>query len=224
MQQLGHGLSNAECHEDALSVQDAELSTLRRIGVPDGQMLVAQSNIANTYDLLGRFEEALSMRQDTYSRWLKLKGDAHEETLREATSCAITLSNLHRYAEAKALLRKMIPVARRVLAESDDLQFRMRMACNRALCEDPAKTLDDLREAVSMLEEIEPTARRVLGGAHPIVEDIERRLPASRKLRDAQVALCAQVGDDVSSLREAMEAMASWTPDAIAAAAEKQGR
>ena len=115
----------------------------------------------------------------------------------------------------------MIPVARRVLAESDDVQFRMRIACNRALCENPAKTLDDLREAVSMIEEIEPTARRVLGGAHPIVEDIERRLPASRKLRDAQVALCAQVGDDVSSLREAMEAMTSSTPEAIAAAAEK---
>ena len=161
------------------------------------------------------------MRQDTYSGWLKLKGDAHEETLREATSCAITLSNLHRYAEAKALLRKMIPVARRVLAESDDLQFRMRMACNRALCEDPAKTLDDLREAVSMLEEIEPTARRVLGGAHFIVEEIERRLPPSRKLRDAYVALCAHVGDDVSSLREAMEAMTSSTPDALAAAPQK---
>ncbi len=120
------------------------------------------------------------MRQDTYTRWLKLKGDAHEETLREATSCAITLSNLHRYAEAKALLRKMIPVARRVLAESDDLQFRMRLACNRALCENPAKTLDDLREAVSMLEEIEPTARRVLGGAHPITVDVEANLRLAR--------------------------------------------
>ena len=95
------------------------------------------------------------------------------------------------------------------------------MACNRALCEDPAKTLDDLREAVSMLEEIEPTARRVLGGAHFIVEEIERRLPPSRKLRDAYVALCAHVGDDVSSLREAMEAMTSSTPDALAAAPQK---
>ena len=138
------------------------------------------------------------MRQDTYSRWLKLKGDAHEETLREATSCAITLSNLHRYAEAKALLRKMIPVARRVLAESDDLQFRMRMACNRVLCEDPAKTLDDLREAVSMLEEIEPTARRVLGGAHPITAGIERDLQEARDvLRSRETPLRFKVGDRV---------------------------
>ena len=32
-----------------------------------------------------------------------------------------------------------------------------------ALYEDPDATLDDLREAVTTLEEIEPTARRVFG-------------------------------------------------------------
>ena len=38
---------------------------------------------------------------------------------------------------------------------------------SKALSEDPAATLDDLREAVTMLEDAERTARRVLGGAHP---------------------------------------------------------
>ena len=42
-----------------------------------------------------------------------------------------------------------------------------------ALYMDPAATLDDLREAVTTLEEIERTARRVLGGTHPITVDIE---------------------------------------------------
>ena len=224
MSVLASGLHAAMHGDDALSVYEAELSMLQRVGASERSILVAQGNIVDTYTALGRPEEALRLGRDVYREYLRRLGEEDRDTLLQATNYAECLSSNNRFEEAKELLRKMIPVARRVLAESDDLQFRVRIACNRALCENPAKTLDDLREAVSMLEEIEPTARRVLGGAHPIVEDIERRLPASRKLRDAQVALCAQVGDDVSSLREAMEAMASWTPDAIAAAAEKQGR
>ena len=37
-------------------------------------------------------------------------------------------------------------------------------------------TLDDLREAVTTLEDSEPIARRVLGGAHPLAKAIEECL------------------------------------------------
>ena len=46
----------------------------------------------------------------------------------------------------------------------------------RALYGDGDATLDDLREAVTTLEETSRTARRVLGGAHPITGVIERSL------------------------------------------------
>ena len=46
-------------------------------------------------------------------------------------------------------------------------------------------TLDDLREAVTRLEELAPYARRILGGTHPGTTVIERTL------RDAQAALRA---------------------------------
>ena len=49
-----------------------------------------------------------------------------------------------------------------------------------ALYRDPCATLDDLREAVTTLEDTERTARRVLGGAHPITKAIERGLRAAR--------------------------------------------
>ena len=45
---------------------------------------------------------------------------------------------------------------------------------------DDAATLDDLREAVTTLEETERTARRVLGGAHPITTKIQNELRNSR--------------------------------------------
>ena len=56
----------------------------------------------------------------------------------------------------------------------------MRWIYGQALYNDPAATLDDLREAVKKLEEIERIVRRVFGGAHPLTVDIERELRRSR--------------------------------------------
>ena len=72
-----------------------------------------------------------------------------------------------------------------------------------ALYKDPTATLDDLREAVTTLEEIEPTARRVLGGAHPVTRGIEV------DLRNARAALRARESGDVESIRELVAAMAA---------------
>jgi len=49
-----------------------------------------------------------------------------------------------------------------------------------SLYRNPGATLDDLREAVSTLEETHGTARRVFGGAHPFVKVLERALQKSR--------------------------------------------
>ena len=55
-----------------------------------------------------------------------------------------------------------------------------------ALYNDAGATLDDLREAVTTLEDVVPIARRVLGGAHPVVSTMEE------SLRDARAALRAR--------------------------------
>ena len=49
-----------------------------------------------------------------------------------------------------------------------------------ALCRDADATLDDLREAVTTLEDVERTARRVFGGAHPTTTEIEKSLQNAR--------------------------------------------
>ena len=56
----------------------------------------------------------------------------------------------------------------------------MRINAAMALYKDTDATLDDLREAVTTLEDVERTARRVLGGAHPTTEGIERDLRKAR--------------------------------------------
>jgi hypothetical protein len=199
--QLGNGLMFAGYLEEALSVQEAELSMWRRAGASEDQLLVVQGNLACSYTNLGRNEEAVRVRRDVYSRRLRLNGGEDEATLSAAYNYASTLVKLERYQEAKALFCKRIAVARRVLGESNDLALKMTLLYANALYHDEGATLDDLREAVTTLENAAGTARRVLGGAHPLTADIED------PLRVARAALRAREADDVSSLRDAMEAL-----------------
>ena len=64
----------------------------------------------------------------------------------------------------------------------------MRTTYAQTLYMDPAATPDDLREAVTMLEETERIARRVLGGQHPLKVMIEDRLRNARA-REAGVPM-----------------------------------
>ena len=54
--------------------------------------------------------------------------------------------------------------------------------------QNPSCTLDEAREAVTTLEDVERTSRRVLGGAHPFTKTIERHLRALRAALRARLA------------------------------------
>ena len=152
----------------------------RRHGAAERNLLAVLGNLATTYDSLGRHEEALPLRRSAYSGYAKFLGNEHVETLCEANNYAHTLLSLRRFEETKSLLRKNMPVARRVFGDSDEDTLRMRWNYAMALSEDPAATLDDLREAVTTLEDAGRTARRVLGGAHPTAVGIEKSLQKAR--------------------------------------------
>ena len=66
--------------------------------------------------------------------------------------------------------------------------LRMRWIYAKAHYKDSDATLDDLREAVTTLEDTERTARRVMGGAHPTTAGIEKSLRNSRKVLRAREA------------------------------------
>jgi hypothetical protein len=198
MTQLGNGLSDAKHHEDALTVMEAELSMRRRLGDFEHNILAVQGNLANTYEELGRSEEALRIERDVYFGWLKLNGEEHEETLLAANNYVWGIFQLDRFEEAKSLLRKTMPVARRVLGENYHLTLKMRWAYARALYRAEGATLDEIREAVTTLEDLERTARRVFGGAHPTTVGIENELQEARELlRSRETPLRFKVGDRV---------------------------
>ena len=180
MTQLGGALTGAGHHEDALVVKEATLAMMRRVGSLESDILAVQNNLANAYRMVGRTEQALQMRQDIYSGYVKLLGKEHERTIRSAHNYVNLLLDLRRIEEAKSLLTKTIPVAQRVFGACNDTTLRMRMNYATTLYGDPTATLDDIRKAVTTLEEIEKTARRVFGGAHPTVAQVEGSLQYAR--------------------------------------------
>ena len=105
--------------------------------------------------------------------------DAHRQT-QGTNNYASSLEDLKRFEDAKSLLRKIMPVARRVLGDSHEITLKMRWIYAKALYRNDSATLDDLREAVTTLVETERTARRVLGGAHPLTPSIEQSLRRAR--------------------------------------------
>ena len=140
------------------------------------------------------------MRRDVYSGFLKHVGEENINTMSTAINYASALHVLKRFKEAKELMRRMLPVARRTRGESHSLTLSMRWSYARALYDDDGATLDDLREASNTLGETARTARRVFGGAHPFMMSIERGLQQSR------AALRAREGD-VDALRDDVEAL-----------------
>jgi hypothetical protein len=50
----------------------------------------------------------------------------------------------------------------------------------QSLCQDDGATLDDIREAVAICEDVDRRARRVLGSAHPLAKDASGCLEHAR--------------------------------------------
>ena len=97
----------------------------------------------------------------------------------------------------------------------------MRLKYARALHEDDGATLDDLREAVTSIADTERIARRVLGGAHPVTEEIEGDLENARaelRAREAEavrVAECDALQRDLDATQARIAALDAREAEAI---------
>ena len=140
--------------------------------------------------MLGRLEEALPLRRDVYSGWLKLLGEEHENTFLSANNFAASLLELKRFEEAKALMRKTVPVARRVLGEDHHLTLSLRWIYANTLSRSPSMsasegatcTVADLSEAVMTLESVAVSYKRVMGISHPETSKVQIALNRTRTM------------------------------------------
>jgi hypothetical protein len=188
---LGTGFNSANHHEDALSVYEAQLMIERRhFGARHESILTVQSNIATTLCNTGRKEQALRMRRDVYFGYLKVYGEGSTPSFIGALNYGESLTSnldLNCLKEAKVLMSKTVPMARRVLGENHTITLRMRLIYAQAVCRDASATLDDIRESVETIEDTERIARRLFGSAHPITTLAEESLRQSRAVLRARL-------------------------------------
>ena len=99
---------------------------------------------------------------------LEVNGKEHEETLRAANNYAWGLCKVSSTSKKpRHCCANDTGGATRSRERVAISRSSMRWVYAQALYHDDSATLDDLREAVTTLEDAEPIARRVLGGAHP---------------------------------------------------------
>ena len=176
MAQLANGLSETQQHEAALSVREAELSTLRRLGQTEEQINNSKANLAFSYECLGRHEEALVLRRELYAWGVTFKLPT-DEIIIYASNLAVSLKDNKCFEEARCFLRERIAEGFHRTLGVDHLQvMKMRAYYAQALSDDDRPSRDDLVEAIGIYEDLSSQTRRVLGGSHPFTGATQQNL------------------------------------------------
>ena len=126
-------------------------------------------------------ERALSIRREVYIGHLRLYGENHRKTLLEANNLASLLIGLQRFKEVRSLLRKALPVARRLLGAEHEVTLSIREDFSGAILEDGDSSAEEKRKAVRMLEDTIRVMRRVLGTSHPTTLHAQKSLDVNQK-------------------------------------------
>ena len=121
------------------------------------------------------------MDRDIYYGRVKLDGKENSHTISAAVNYADSLMEFERFAEVKSLLQEVIPMARRVLGETNITTLRLRWLYVVALYKDDSATLADVQEAVTTLETIANSWNRVLGPAHPDTLNVQVAVANARE-------------------------------------------
>ena len=161
MGQLGNGLSEASHHEDALSVREAELSMVRRIGASEqtcsSRRTILRSRIKRS-DGLKRPAHAARRILRMFGE--ELHGEEHESTLIDSQpTTPVALIELEEIFDADdetelccCALRERMPVARRVLG-GFGTDARRCWAVRHPLTTEIEQTLQKIRAALRAREQ-----------------------------------------------------------------------
>ena len=144
--------------------------------LPEVAFLDSKSEMANLYNDIGRYEEALELHREVYA---KSKSLGAPDSFKYANNLATSLLGCERYEEAKPFLRARIPEAASELGTEHATVLTLRCNYASALFTE-GRSRDNLVEAVALLEELSSTARRVFGTAHPTTMTISGNLGRAR--------------------------------------------
>ena len=112
-----------------------------------------------------------------------MSGERDEQTFRAASNLALVLSRSREHqVEAKELLRKVIPLSRRVQGEDHFYTLKMQWTYGDVLSSAPGATREDCLEAEKILEKVFGRYKRMLGENHPYTKTCESQLASARMM------------------------------------------
>ena len=181
--------------DEAVTYREQLVIDLQQHGADEASLIEVKSNLGRAYGDAGRYDEALAIWREVYERGEALRGPEHEETLVSAGNLASSLLATGHHDEAKTLLRdKVLPTARRVLPPENDVIVSCDSMLALAIYKADDASVEDLREAVALLETVCTTSRRVYGAEHPHVAIHKDRLEAAQAKLAAAVTAAAAAG------------------------------
>ncbi len=170
---LGRSLGTAQHHEESLVAFESRLEIMKRVFpfIAPVAIIMCKDNISTCYDNLGRYDEALALKRELYTSWLRLAGPKGVDTYRAALNLAIVLLRRpeENASEAKSFLGEVLPRAERALGPDHNHTLEMRVMLGDATHKAPDATLDDCREAEKNLQDVIRRYRRRFGDAHPLM-------------------------------------------------------
>ena len=93
----------------------------------------------------------------------------------------VSLLNLRNYTEIRSLLRKYLPLARRVMGHDHEVSRTMTETLAQSLFQQGAAPRDNVLEAAEILTEHNQRLRQIFGSAHPVTQRSERNLGSIRE-------------------------------------------
>ena len=183
---LGNGLGDLEVgrYEDAVRVYEADLAyTTRYEGANIQALLATRDCLAGCLSHLDREEEALALQREIFAETKEHFGIEHMETLEAAHSLAFELVESGHCVECTQFFFefRILDLAMRIFGAEHDVTLTLRTLQGRALSEDENASLDNLRQAVDILEDVGPILSRVLGPRHPDTLSNEEALGEARE-------------------------------------------
>ncbi|MDO8863112.1 serine/threonine-protein kinase [Haliea sp. E1-2-M8] len=155
---LGYGY-----HEERLRLNlEAQALSERLYGPGSQEAFTASAELASSYHLMGRLQEARALYDEVYRGQLALLGEVHPDTISSLSRLAVVDYWLGNFATALAAFEQCHATAVAVLGETHTLS----LACleRRGLI---LETMGRYSAAVAPLEQHVSLGSRVLGRSHP---------------------------------------------------------
>jgi hypothetical protein len=185
MTYLGHGLNDGTVrrYEEALQVYEANLEWATRRQSPWDMQLTLKGSIASLLMDLNRVEESIARKRANFAERQRVLGPEDERTLVDATGLCALLIKAEDFVGCKQFMREnsLLEKFGRTFGPDhvDHLCFRRIQA--RALYLDDGAPLDDLRQAVEILEDVSLISSRLVGPGHPATLRSEKFLGQARE-------------------------------------------